>query len=163
MPLHQSLINDVVLGPNNTVCACTMVVNGCAWNLVVMVCHVHTAVQCCVLAGLCLSACPACCNAEYTYVFAEPTQRSKACEVIESTPPKCVKHLEQQALSALLYQACQTHCTLCVSAVVGLESWYIPTQLCCDPASDHERDEIMSKNVSSNDRCKDDNSEQAHT
>ncbi len=39
---------------------------------------------------------PGCDAAEYTCVFATPTHCSKACEVIESTPPMCVKHLEQQ-------------------------------------------------------------------
>lgn len=47
----------------------------------------------------------------------------------------CVKHVEQQALSALLDQACQTHCALSVTAVMALDPCCEPTQLCSDLAT----------------------------
>ncbi len=36
VPVHQILIGDVVPSPNQTVCACSVVLNSCTWNPVVM-------------------------------------------------------------------------------------------------------------------------------
>ncbi len=47
MPMHQSLINHIVLSRVHRMCLYRGA-EKCAWHLLIVACHVHTAVQCCV-------------------------------------------------------------------------------------------------------------------